>query len=116
MTDGTKGKIVKLPLTPARLMQEIRVRAKNKDNVFFSDHAFERQEERSYIMPITQEDVYRVLQLGEIEGTIKKGKNEGEYKATVCFRPKGSRTIGVATVLKDSEDRIFVTTVMWRDA
>lgn len=98
--------------SPAHLMREIRKRAEDRDNVWFKEHAFDRKQQRS----ITQEDVYRVLRCGEIEGKITKGNNVGEYKVLVTFRPKGERKIGVVTVVVDNSSRLYVITVMWRDA
>lgn len=106
---------VRLKPTVSALSKLVRDRAANKDNVLFSDHAFDRQKERSDIVVITQEDVYRVLQLGSIEGQIHAGIKEGEWKATVTFRPKGGRKIGVATVILSNCGKLLVTTVMWRD-
>ena len=111
-----KSSVSTLPISSGALMRMIRERAQNKSNVNISDHAFDRVRERSGVVEITVEDVYRVLQLGEIEGNPVEGKNAGEWKAVVAFRPKGGRTIGVATVVLTGGNELFVTTVMWRDA
>lgn len=116
MTIKKQGKVVALPLGNANLQREIRRRAENKNNVRFSAHAFDRIGERSGVVEITQEDVYKVLRFGDIEGNPRPGKKDGEMVATVVYRPKGSRAVGVATVVKGSDDKLFVTTVMWRDA
>ncbi len=109
-----RSTVIPMPLRPAQLMGLIRSLAKERQ-VFFSKHAFERQEERSCINEITQADVFRVLELGSMEGVPIQGAKKNEWKATIVFRPKGSRGIGVATVLVDNLQKLLVTTVMWRD-
>ena len=116
MTREKKEKVVALPLGNAKLLREIRRIAEDKNNIRFSTHAFDRIGERSGIVEITQEDVYKVLRFGDLDGDPRPGKSEGETVATVVYRPKGSRAIGVASVVKSSEDKLFVLTVMWRDA
>jgi hypothetical protein len=115
MNKKSPAKVIAMPLSPGKLMERIR-KLNNERKVLFSKHAFERKGERSDIVEITEVDVYKVLECGSIEGVPIKGKYENEWKATITFRAKGSRTIGVATVTIDNFEKILVTTVMWRDA
>ena len=107
--------VVKIPIAGAKLMEIIRNLAKER-KVLFSTHAFSRLEERSGIVEITETDVYRVLECGSLDGVPKAGTGPNEWKATITFRPKGSREIGVATVTINNLEKLLVTTVMWRDA
>lgn len=107
--------VVTMPMRPGKLMEIVR-KLNGERRVLFSTHAFERQDERSGVVEITEADVYRVLECGCIEGAPRQGNGENEWKATIVFRPKGSRAIGVATVTIDNFERLLVTTVMWRDA
>ncbi len=59
-------------------------------------------------------DVIRVLKFGEIKGEVEPGRSAGEWKCKMAHRPKGSREIGVATVVLNSE-RLFLKTVEWED-
>lgn len=63
---------------------------------------------------ITTLDALRVLRSGDIVGDVKAGMSTGEWKCKVVARKKGSRAIGVATVVLRS-GRLFVKTVEWED-
>jgi hypothetical protein len=63
---------------------------------------------------ITRLDVIRVLTRGHIDGEIVPGNNAGEWKCKVVANVKGSRDIGVATLII-GQDRILVKTVEWED-
>ena len=92
-------------------MDDIRRRAKDRNNVRISLHALEREETRD----ITLLDVYRVLEHGSIvHGSICEGKNKGEWKAEIEYRRKGDRKISVVTVVPKG-DLLYIVTVMWRD-
>ncbi len=95
---------------PAQLRDQIRKLATDSKNVFFGDHALDRMEERE----ITTLDALRVLRTGEISGDIAPGKNVGEWKCKIVAGRRGSREIGVATVVLTA-GRLFVKTVEWED-
>lgn len=95
---------------PQQLLAQIRQAAADSRNVGFSNHALDRMEERD----ITTLDALRVLQSGEISGEITAGRSLGEWKCKVVARKRGSREIGVATVVLKS-GRLFVKTVEWED-
>lgn len=78
--------------------------------VYLSRHAIERMEQRS----ITRIDVIRVLKRGHIDGDISPGDNPGEWKCKVVANVKGSRDIGVVTLVIGS-DKLLVKTVEWED-
>lgn len=106
--------VVSMPITPARLSEMIKARAKNRNNVKLKEHAIERQDHRSSIVEITMHDVYRVLDMGSIE-SVEPGKKPGEWKAVMGFRPKGERKLCLVTVVSDGTDKLFIVTVYWRD-
>lgn len=91
-------------------MAQIRFLAEDSGKVIFGDHAFDRVAERS----ITTEDVYRVLRLGEAAEPFTPGVNPGEWKTKVVAKLKGSRKVGVATVIL-LDGYLFIKTVEWED-
>lgn len=91
-------------------MEIISFLAGETDRVIFGDHAQERMEERG----VSSEDVYRVLRLGSISGAVTPGKGPGEWKCKVVAKPRGSRKMGVATIVVMS-DYLFIKTVEWED-
>lgn len=95
---------------PHQLLAQIRKSAADSGNVAFAEHALDRMEERD----ITTMDALRVLRVGEIVGEIESGKNVGEWKCKIVARKKGSRAVGVISVVL-STGRLFVKTVEWED-
>ncbi|WP_418368996.1 hypothetical protein [Tsuneonella dongtanensis] len=59
-------------------------------------------------------DVVRVLRTGHIDGEIIAGQSPGEWKCKVVANVRGSRDIGVVTLVIGG-DRILVKTVEWED-
>ena len=76
----------------------------------FSLHAMDRMEERD----ITTLDALRVLRNGEIVGEITSGKTTGEWKCKMIARRRGSRDMGVVSIVLRT-GRLFVKTVEWED-
>lgn len=95
---------------PAALAKMVRMAASDSKNVAFGRHARERMEERG----ITDREAIRVLRTGEIEGDIEPGSQPGEWKCKIVAPMKGSREVGVVTVVLVS-GRLFVKTVEWED-
>lgn len=94
----------------ADLQAQIRRVALDSKDVAWSEHALERMESRG----ITTLDALRVLRTGDIIGAIEPGRSAGEWKCKMVARKKGSREIGVATVVLRS-GRLWVKTVEWED-
>lgn len=88
----------------------IRERAAVTARVVIGVHAFDRVEERS----ITQQDVYRILRTGFVEGFPQRNI-EGEWEVVVVKRLPGTREAGAVTIVYRSEDVLFVKTVEWMD-
>ena len=91
-------------------MATIRRLAQDSGLVGFGNHSIERMEERG----ITRLDALRVLRGGDIRGEIEPGRSSGEWKCKVVMKIRGSREIGVVTVVAN-ERRLFVKTVEWED-
>jgi hypothetical protein len=98
------------PPRPERLLAIIQFLAPHTDKVIFTRHAQERMAERD----ISDLDVYRVLQRGSIKDSIRQGLKEGEWACKITYKLRGSREIGVATVVIRTE-ALLVTTVEWED-
>src|SRR5581483_6099426 len=89
--DGTSRR----PPRPEKLLAIIRFLAPHSEKVVFSVHAQERLIERD----IPDAEVFRALRHGYIKGDIRPGKNDGEWVCKAAYRVRGSREIGVATVV-----------------
>ena len=98
------------PPNPASFAKRVREIAAKSENVAFGTHARERMEERG----ITDRDAIEVLRTGELKGDIEPGTNGGEWKCKFIAPIKGSREIGVVTILLIN-GRLFVKTVEWED-
>lgn len=101
-----------LPFKPPRGRLEKRIReiAKDDEKITWSDHAFDRIDERD----ITIRDALTVLLTGLIDGEIEQGRSLGEWKCKMTKRMKGRREIGVVVIIIKDEE-LFVKTVEWED-
>lgn len=96
---------------PRKLREIARfIATENTQNVFFTDHALERMEERD----IPDVTVYRVLRNGHIKGDPEPGKNEGEWIIKICDAVRGRREVGVVTIVVNDK-KLVITTVEWED-
>lgn len=80
------------------------------EKVFFTDHAFDRVDERSLL----QQDVYRVLREGYVDLKPVKDENDN-WVVRVKKRIRGGREAGVVTVVLREEEKLLIVTVMWVD-
>lgn len=94
----------------SELHDMIRRLAEEDRQVYLSFHAKERMNLRS----ITRIDVIRVLRRGHIDGDIVAGQAPGEWKCKVVANVRGSRDIGVVTLVIGG-DKLLVKTVEWED-
>lgn len=95
---------------PHRLLAIIRFLAAHTDRVIFTDHAQERMEERD----ITPEHVFRGLRVGELSGRVTRGRDPKEWKCKIVSMPRGSRKMGIVSIVVMNEC-IIVKTVEWED-
>ena len=110
MQDEPKRRVVAFRPNVADLEAIVREIAALDRHVYLGSHTRERMEERG----ITRIDAIRVLQRGSICGDILLGRSRGEWKCKVVARLKGSRDIGVVTIVVE-EKKLFVKTVEWED-
>ena len=110
MAQSDPGRVVQFRPLPSQLLQQVRKAAEDSANVFFGTHARERMEERG----ITTLDVLRALRSGDLKGGIEPGRNRGEWKCKVVKQTKGTREVGVVTIVTSAQ-RLFVKTVEWED-
>jgi len=94
----------------SELAATVRRIAEDSGRVGFSVHSIDRMEKRG----IARLDGLRVLRMGELRGEIECGKSTGEWKCKMVAKLKGSREIGVVTIVV-SNGRLFVKTVEWED-
>ena len=101
------GKVTPFRLTPARATLTIRAIAKDTGKVILGDHALERMEQRD----ISDTEVYRILQVGDVLDQPVQTKL-GEWKCKVVLRLKGNQSAGVVTIILHS-GLLFAKTVEW---
>jgi hypothetical protein len=96
---------------PDELQRRIRQLAADSGNVIFTDHAADRMVERG----IDDKDVFRILETGLVDiHSIDPAKEPGDWKCKVTQRMKGSREVGVITVVS-SGDKLIIITTEWED-
>ena len=110
MADEPERRVLSFRPRKADLETIVREIATADRHVYLGAHTRERMEERG----ITRLDAIRVLQRATIEGDIEPGRKPGEWKCKCVARLKGSREIGVVTVVIE-ERKLFVKTVEWED-
>ena len=110
MVDEPRRHVLSFRPSPASLEDIIHEIATVDHHVYLGTHTRDRMEERG----ITRLDAVRVLQRGAIEGQITPGRGAGEWKCKVVAKLKGSREIGVVTIVVQ-ERKLFVKTVEWED-
>ena len=93
------------------MQKRIRELATETKYIYFSDHAEERMWERD----ISAMEVFEVLRLGSIDGVPWLEPDSGEQGCKVVLRKRGSRAIGVVTIILRKEEGLFVKTVEWED-
>ena len=110
MTDDPVRRVLPFRPKAADLEKAIRSIAEEDRYVYLGPHAKERMAERG----ITRVDAIRVLCRGFIDGQIELGQRAGEWKCKVVARLKGSRDIGVVTIVVEGK-KLFIKTVEWED-
>lgn len=112
MPKSPRQNIVELPTASVlgRMLAEIRAYAKQSETVFFSPHA----QSQMALRGLTDLEALNVLRLGEMKGLPWHEPDIGGRACKVVFRPRGSRVIGVVTVILDASG-LLVKTVEWED-
>lgn len=112
MAKQPRKNVVDLPIASVLgpMMAQIRQRAAHTERVFFSPHARDQMAARG----ITDVEAIRILRVGDIDGVPWHEPEIGGRACKVVYRPRGSRTIGVITVVLEG-DELLVKTVEWED-
>jgi hypothetical protein len=88
----------------------IRLWAANSAKVIFSDHAWDRVDERE----ITREDAFQILMHGHCEDGPKKNE-KGHWQVTMTRRMANRREAGAVTVILRDQEALLIRTVEWMD-
>lgn len=110
MAQSDPERVVEFRPLPSQLEAMVHKAAMDSANVKFGTHALERMDERG----ITTLDALRVLKSGHLSGRVDSGSHAGEWKCKLVKQMRGSREIGVVTVVLKN-GRLFVKTVEWED-
>ena len=108
--DRDRAKVIELRIRREEVVARVRELAA-KGLVAFSDHAYDQMDERS----LNDLIALRVLQKGDPKGDVEPGREAGEWKVKMVDRVKGSRDVGVVTVLLSNRKMLRVLTVEWED-
>ena len=111
MSERSKSPVGRERPDPRKLREIARFIATNDTkNVFLTDHALERMEERD----IPDVTVYRVLRNGYMKGDPEPGEKDGEWKIVICDQVRGRREVGVVTIVVKAK-KLVIKTVEWKD-
>lgn len=110
MTGDEPANVRKLVLRPGDAEARVHALAVDTSNIRWSRHARDRMEERG----IDDTDALRALQRGHCLEDPVPGKGQGEWKVKMVWEVRGSRDIGVVTIIM-REGRLRVVTVEWED-
>jgi hypothetical protein len=112
MTKAPRKNVVHIPLASVigPMVAQIRRLARDSEKVFFSPHARSQMSARG----ITDNEVLHALQIGEVAGVPWHEPEIGGRACKVVFQPRGSRAIGVVTVVLEVEE-LLLKTVEWED-
>ena len=94
-----------------RLVRAVRKRAEDSANIIFSSHAQQRMYERD----ISDADVLRILQNGDLRGAVEPAKERSGQKVKMVYRLRGNREAGVVTIVFAHTTQLLVVTVEWED-
>ncbi|MEM7621115.1 MAG: DUF4258 domain-containing protein [Pseudomonadota bacterium] len=101
------------PPKPNQLIAVIRSIAAETKDIVLLNHAEQRMYERN----IDMHDILTVLKIGEIDGLIKSGQGDQEWKCKVTAPPNLDETyreIGIVVVTVRTS-RLLIVTVEWED-
>ena len=110
MPNANEQRVVPMRPRLEDIQATVRRLAEEDRRVYLSNHAKERMDLRS----ITRIDVIRVLRRGHVDGEVVAGQSPGEWKCKVVANVRGSRDIGVVTLIIGG-DKLLVKTVEWED-
>jgi hypothetical protein len=83
----------------------------SKGKIHWSDHAFERVDERDINMQVAK----RILERGDLkDDRVEPGRRADEWKVKMVDRVKPNRDAGVVVIVIQAK-RLLVKTVEWED-
>ena len=94
------------PASPEDAHERVRELARDTANIFWSDHAQERMNERDIIM----REALGTIRAGRVDGKIVPD-GESRWKMTLRRRFAG-RTVKVVVAVSDHDDNLVVVTAM----
>ena len=107
--------VVQFKPRPSELERTIRSLALDSKNVRWKAKSYESHaESRMEWRDITDRMMFDVLRTGMLKGEIEPGLYPGEWKAKMVKQMKGTREVGVVTIVINSQ-RLFIKTVEWED-
>jgi Domain of unknown function (DUF4258) len=109
MAGNDPARVSRFRLTAPVAEGRIRKAAKQSERVILGQHARQRMRERG----IDDADVFRLLREGVVVEAPEPAE-PGEWKCKIVRRIRGSRDVGVITIILQS-GRLFVKTVEWED-
>jgi hypothetical protein len=92
----------------------IREWSRDEARIIFTDHTFDRLDERSEIEVIDTPTVIRILQTGQVFGDAVRNEH-GHWQATMMARMPGGRHACAVTVIVRENQTLIVRTAMWKD-
>ncbi|WP_137113635.1 MULTISPECIES: DUF4258 domain-containing protein [Mesorhizobium] len=115
MSKPDRSAVVQFKPRHSDLEKTIRSVALDSKNVRWRAQGYETHcESRMEWRDITDRMMFEVLRTGYIKGDIEPGRKPGEWKVKMVKQMKGTREIGVVTVVINCQ-RLFVKTVEWED-
>lgn len=101
-------------MTPIRLSSSqaeriVKDRARESANVIIGYHARARMSERDIFI----DDVFRVLRTGSVDDDPTR-TDHGEWQCKMAKRIRGTRSVGVVTIILHKA-KLFLKTVEWED-
>jgi hypothetical protein len=104
------GDRIKARLFREEIIKRVRTLA-SKGKIYWSDHAFERVDERDIDALVAK----RILERGDLkDDLVEPGRNKDEWKVTMVDRLKPNRDAGVVAVVVEKKC-LRVITVKWID-
>jgi len=106
---SVRQNVTEYRLTASIAEARIKAIAQNSDKISWALHALERMDQRE----IFDDDVLAALRTGMISGDPEKTP-KGEWKCKMVRQVRGSREIGVVTIIL-KPGSLFIKTVEWED-
>lgn len=98
----------KLRADEAETVIRQRAAPENAENVFFTNHTWDRVSERE----ITREDLSDILSTGYCSDQPRRNER-GNWQVIISKRMAGSREAGAVTVILEDEVTLIIRTVEW---